>query len=103
MTLFARQGIDGNRDAYITKWGDDGASPIAVSDSKLEGVHKAPEANHIRGECVGNAITLYVNGQAVLEAKDAEYGSGKVGLFVSDFGLAPGTEVSLDNFSVREF
>jgi hypothetical protein len=27
----------------------------------------------------------------------------RVGLFVSDFGLAPSTEVSFDNFSVREF
>lgn len=72
-------------------------------DTILEGVRKAPEANHIRDGSVGNALTLHVNGQLVLEAKDAEYGSGKVGLFVSDFGLSPGTHVSFDNFVVSEY
>jgi hypothetical protein len=72
-------------------------------DTILERVRKAPEANHIRGECVGNTLTLYVNGQVVLEAKDAEYGSGRVGLFVRDFGFAPGTNGSFDNIVVSEY
>jgi len=39
----------------------------------------------------------------VFEVKEERYYSGTVGLFVSDFGLAPDTDVSFDDFVVSEY
>ena len=36
----------------------------------------------IRGDCVGDKLTLYVDGQKALEAEDSEFESGKIGLIV---------------------
>jgi hypothetical protein len=36
----------------------------------------------IRGDCVGDKLTLYVDGQKALEAEDSELETGKIGLFV---------------------
>jgi len=51
--------------------------------------------NRIRGDCVGDKLTLYVNDQKLLETSDNEFTSGLV-------GLVAGTEVSFDNFSVSK-
>jgi hypothetical protein len=37
---------------------------------------------YIRGDCVGDKLTLYVDGQKALEAEDSEFESGKIGLIV---------------------
>ena len=36
----------------------------------------------IRGDCVGDKLTLYVDGQKALEAEDSEFETGKIGLIV---------------------
>jgi hypothetical protein len=54
---------------------------------------------HIRGDCIGNTLTLYVNGQRVLEAEDSEYGSGKVGLLANaGSDSTSGADILFDNF-----
>jgi hypothetical protein len=57
------------------------------------------ETNLLRAECVGDRLTLYVNGVQTLEVFDSEYTTG-------DVGLATGTitnmnaEVQFDDFTV---
>ncbi len=36
--------------------------------------------NHIRADCVGTALTLYVNGQQLLSTTDTEFTKGQVGM-----------------------
>ena len=52
--------------------------------------------NHIRGDCVGSRLTLYVNDQKLLETTDDEFTSGGVGLAVES------AYISFDNFVVSK-
>ena len=54
--------------------------------------------NHLRADCVGSNLTLYVNGQKVLETQDSDFETGQVGLYAEDDGKA--VEVLFDNFLV---
>ena len=63
-----------------------------------------PTATYRRAYCVGNTLTLYVNGQKLAETTDTEFSSGYVGLYAEDGvtrsgkdGPAP-VEVWFDNF-----
>ena len=56
-------------------------------------------ANHLRADCVGDTLTLYVNGQPVGMAQDADFSDGDVGLLAGTFGQ-PTTDAVFDNFVV---
>jgi hypothetical protein len=57
--------------------------------------------NHLRADCLGSKLTLYVNGRKVLQAEDSEFKSGGLGLFVEDSASEEAIEVSFDNFLVN--
>ena len=52
--------------------------------------------NTLRAECVGDTLTLYVNGEEIISVKDNELKGGYVGLLVT----GKGSDVYFDNFSV---
>jgi len=54
--------------------------------------------NHIRADCVGNQLTLYVNNQILAQVQDEVFSEGKVGLMVSSFA-EPGVAILFDNFT----
>jgi hypothetical protein len=53
--------------------------------------------NHLRADCVGNMLTLYVNGFQVASVQDATLKTGDVGLLAGTFAQ-PGVDVVFDNF-----
>jgi hypothetical protein len=55
--------------------------------------------NRLRLDCVGSTITLFVDGQRVVEGTDAGFESGGVALFVNP--LATASEVEFDNLVIR--
>lgn len=55
--------------------------------------------NHLRADCIGDTLTLYVNNQKLAEARDAEYTFGDVGLIAGSFESA-GVDIRFDNFFV---
>lgn len=55
--------------------------------------------NHIRADCVGDTLTLYVNGQQLDTRQDAEYTSGDVGLIAGSY-TESGTDILFDDFMV---
>ena len=57
--------------------------------------------NRVRLDCVGNTLTLYVNGVFVGETFDDRLGAGDVGLYAKTFGDIS-TDVVFDNFVVRQ-
>lgn len=79
----------------------DGQRRLLSDDSLLpsEAVLQGSLWNHIRADCDGFTLRLYVNGQLVAETRAAEWSSGDVGLIVGTYELA-GSEVLFDNFSV---
>lgn len=55
--------------------------------------------NHIRADCVGSTLTLYVNNQQVSSATDTSFSTGDVGLIVGTFD-EPNVGILFDNFFV---
>lgn len=59
----------------------------------------APTGNRMRADCIGDTLTLFIDGQKVLEASDNELNSGANGLVVGNRSTS-GTDVLFDNFIV---
>jgi 3-keto-disaccharide hydrolase len=57
--------------------------------------------NHLRADCSGGTLTLYVNGEKLLEKSDAAFKAGQVGLAVTTQPKSEPVDVRFDNFVVR--
>jgi hypothetical protein len=64
-------------------------------------INQGAVTNRIRGDCVGNTLTLYVNGQQVDSKTDGNLTTGDVGLLAGTFEEA-GTDITFDNFLVSK-
>jgi hypothetical protein len=62
-------------------------------------VYAGSTLNHIRFDCVGTRLTLYVNGDYVDAVDDSSLTSGDVGLLAGTFDKK-GTQIAFDNFVV---
>ena len=71
------------------------------NDSMLESdsITRGARTNHIRFDCVGPTLSLYVNGKLVDEQTDATLTTGNVGLMAGTYE-ASGTDILFDNFTV---
>jgi hypothetical protein len=95
---FYMMGIHNDGLSYVGRVKNNQYSVLADGDPS-DAIRKTAATHHIRGDCVGSKLTLYVNGQKLVEANDTEFDSGQVGLFASyNTGLA--VDVLFDNFSV---
>jgi len=74
-----------------------GADGMKVSDV----IKKGSASNHIRADCIGNLLTLYVNNEKLLEVQDDDFTSGDVGLIAGNFD-APGVDIKFNNFTVQK-
>ncbi len=81
----------------------DGYWEYLVNDSLIysEAINQGGASNTLRADCVGDTLTLYVNGIFMDEAYDSDYTSGDVGLIAGTYD-EPGTDILFDNFSVME-
>ncbi len=66
---------------------------------QTSGINPGTAVNHIRADCVGSTLTLYVNGQQVSSVTDGSFPIGEVGLIVGTFD-EPNVGVLFDNFVV---
>jgi hypothetical protein len=66
-----------------------------------EAIHLGSAFNHIRADCVGSTLTMYVNGKKLAEVQDSEFASGDVGLIAGTY-QEPGTDVRFNNFIVYQ-
>jgi hypothetical protein len=71
------------------------ADTMQPSDS----IRKGQNSNHVRAECIGDQLALYVNDTMVSDASDDSWSEGDIGLFAGSYD-EPGTEVIFDNYSV---
>ena len=84
----------------IMKMTSTGGAPIGsknMAESDL--ITKGAATNHIRFDCVGSTLTLYVNGTQLGQQMDTEYSAGNVGLVAGTFSEV-GTDILFDNFFV---
>ena len=80
----------------------DGSWQNIAAETLLEhsAVNMGNAQNHIGANCIGDLLTLYVNGQQVSTAQDSTFpGSGKVGVFAGTYDV-PGADIYFDNFTV---
>jgi hypothetical protein len=85
--------------ASIGYWDGDGYEVLAESDGNDFGDTAGPHT--VRGDCVGDTLTLYVDRQEVLSTTDTSLTSGDAGLIVGSYD-EPGVDVIFDNFQVLE-
>ncbi len=64
-----------------------------------EAILKGSAANHIRADCIGDTLTLYVNGEKLAEVQDTDFSSGDIGLIAGTY-QTPGTDIRFDNLVV---
>lgn len=93
--------VSGEGYVRIVKSRDGRLSHIA-RDDRSEVIGGNVVSPHIRGVCVGNTLTLYVDNQKVIEAEDSELRSGDVGLFVYSVDSTVGADILFDNFVVKK-
>lgn len=75
---------------------------FALSDDTFvatDYVNQGSASNHLRADCVGNTLTLYINGQLIASATDNTFSSGDVGIMTGSYN-EPGADVLFDNFFV---
>jgi len=66
-----------------------------------DSIHQGLAVNHLRADCVGNTLTLYVNGAQVASVIDADLPRGDIGLLAGTFA-EPGVDIIFDNFVVLQ-
>jgi hypothetical protein len=57
--------------------------------------------NHIRADCVGKTLTLYLNFKQVASAQDSDFATGDIGVLAGAF-TQPGVDVLFQNFVVMQ-
>ncbi len=64
-------------------------------------ITKGRGTNRVRADCIGTSLTLYVNGQLLVEVQDADLPSGKLGLIAGSHEVI-GVDILFDNFIVYQ-
>lgn len=81
----------------------EGGYEVISSDTKkwypVSSVHQGDATNNIRADCIGDSLTLYVNGVKSVTGADSTFTNGTVGLEAGT-GDVGGTDIMFDNFSV---
>jgi hypothetical protein len=62
---------------------------------------QADGINHLRADCIGSALTFYVNDTQVASTQDADLATGGVGVLAGSFN-EPGVDVLFQNFVVLQ-
>lgn len=81
----------------------DGSQELIGDNAMLptDEVNQGNATNRLRADCVGDQLSLYINGAFVASQEDATFTSGDVGLMAGSFSTA-GTDIHFDNFLVRQ-
>jgi hypothetical protein len=75
---------------------------ISSSDGNLtsdSSINQGAATNQLRADCIGNTLSLYVNGTQVASVTDSSLTGGDVGLIAKTYTVA-GTDILFDNFFV---
>lgn len=66
-----------------------------------EAINKGSAINRLRADCIGDTLTLYVNGVRLAEVRDSDFASGDIGLIAGTY-QTPGTDIRFDNLVVYQ-
>jgi len=86
----------------IAKYVDDNFSNLGTEAPEFsDAINLGETTNKLRADCVGSTLSLYANGQLLLQTTDTSFSSGDVGLVVGSFD-EPGVDILFDNLIVRD-
>ena len=79
----------------------DGAEILMSDDSMLpsKAILQGSTTNVIQAECIGDRLTLYINGVKEVQVQATEWSLGDVGLIAGTY-THPGTEILFERFSI---
>jgi len=79
----------------------DGEEILLSSEAMLpsEAINQGETTNHIRADCIGEELSLYINGALAVQAIATDWTRGDVGLIAGTYDK-PGTDILFENFSV---
>jgi len=79
----------------------DGVETLMSGDSMLpsKAILQGSTTNIIQAECIGDLLTLYINGVQEVQVQTTEWSQGDVGLIAGTY-TQPGTEILFERFSV---
>jgi hypothetical protein len=69
---------------------------------KMAGIKSGTVTNHIRVDCIGDALTLYANGKQVSDSYDHTLVGGDAGLVARSSRIEGGADIQFDNFIVNK-
>jgi hypothetical protein len=79
----------------------DGVRTLISGEAMLpnEAIAQGHTANHLRADCVGSRLSLWINAMLANEALISEWSPGDVGVIAGTYGEA-GVEIRFDNFAI---
>jgi hypothetical protein len=90
-------------DEYTLLAGPDeepGDEPSTVDTHDIVLQRQADDTYRLRADCIGDTLTLYADGEKIVEVKDDSFPMGGIGLAAYNY-QAPRTEIVFDNIVVR--
>jgi hypothetical protein len=81
------------------------STPLALAEYYLQpsSIATGNAVNHLRADCIGNTLALYVNGQKLVEVQDSAFATGSIGLMASTGeSTQKGVDAFFDNYVARE-
>jgi hypothetical protein len=86
----------------ISKVQDNSRVPLSAEQLlPSEVIPQEKDLIKIRADCIGDTLSLYVDGQQVAVVQDTSFISGNIGLIAGAFQEA-GTDIAFDNLVVRQ-
>jgi hypothetical protein len=79
-----------------------GQEQVLGSEGTSSAIHAGNATNHLRADCSGDHIVMFVNGQKVIDQHDSDFKAGQIGFAFGTLNGNSGFEVRFDNFVVRQ-
>lgn len=93
--------ISGDGWAAVRKRYQGGDLEFITDWVEVSAINTGNAGNNLRAECIGDTLTLYVNGTEAISVVDSDISTGDAGLMAGTFEQ-PSTEVLFDNFVVKK-
>jgi hypothetical protein len=81
-----------------------GGQSVLLGQSEMKAsadIQMGTGLNHLRADCIGNTLTLYINYNLIAGAQDSDLQTGDVGVLAGAFAQ-PGVDVLFDHFVVMQ-
>lgn len=94
-------GVSADGYYLVAKFADSLTTELAPITSSTHIKQGTDAVNHIRIECIGNSLSLSVNGHTLAEVTDSTFSGGAIGLVCTSWG-GTFSQIAFDNIVISE-